>query len=137
MRALPSAGTFNQNLRVFCPRMVITRNCPPIIFCPHIWKTKKSSKIKGNTLEILRRSFFPFNALSMPSFNNSVYLKSTQSIYFKKYRDFGYTCNPRKLEIHALQIPLRDLVNPCRHLIDLFNSGFFGLKAKHCLLDTI
>ena len=31
-----------------------------------------NSKIKGNTLGILRRSFFPFNALGMPSFNNSV-----------------------------------------------------------------
>ena len=36
-----------------------------------IWKTKKSSKIEDNTLGILRRSFFPFNALGMPSFNNS------------------------------------------------------------------
>ena len=34
--------------------------------------TKMNSKIEGNTLGILRRSFFPFNALGMPSFNNSV-----------------------------------------------------------------
>ena len=34
--------------------------------------TKINSKIEGNTLGILRRSFFPFNALGMPSFNNSV-----------------------------------------------------------------
>ena len=27
---------------------------------------------EGNTLGILRRSFFPFNAFGMPSFNNSV-----------------------------------------------------------------
>ena len=31
-----------------------------------------SSKIKGNNSIFLRRSFFPFNALGMPSFNNSV-----------------------------------------------------------------
>ena len=57
-----------QNMRAF----IFCRYCPPIVFCPQIWKTKKSSKIKGNTLGILRRSFFPFNALGMPSFNNSV-----------------------------------------------------------------
>ena len=34
--------------------------------------TKMNSKTEGNTLGILRRSFFPFNALGMPSFNNSV-----------------------------------------------------------------
>ena len=56
-----------QNMRAF----IFCRYCPPIVFCPQIWKTKKSSKIKGNTLGILRRSFFPFNALGMPSFNNS------------------------------------------------------------------
>ena len=33
--------------------------------------TKMNSKIEGNTLGILRRSFFPSNALGMPSFNNS------------------------------------------------------------------
>ena len=58
----------NQNMRAF----IFCRYCPPIVFCPQIWKTKKSSKIEGNTLGILRRSFFPFNALGMPSFNNSV-----------------------------------------------------------------
>ena len=57
-----------QNMRAF----IFCRYCPPIVFCPQIWKTKKSSKIEGNTLGILRRSFFPFNALGMPSFNNSV-----------------------------------------------------------------
>ena len=57
----------NQNMRAF----IFCRYCPPIVFCPQIWKTKKSSKIEGNTLGILRRSFFPFNALGMPSFNNS------------------------------------------------------------------
>ena len=57
-----------QNMRAF----IFCRYCPPIVFCPQIWKTKKSSKMEGNTLEILRRSFFPFNALGMPSFNNSV-----------------------------------------------------------------
>ena len=60
----------NQNMRAF----IFCRYCPPIVFCPQIWKTKKSSKIEGNTLGILRRSFFPFNALGMPSFNNSVCL---------------------------------------------------------------
>ena len=58
----------NQNMRAF----IFCRYCPQIVFCPQIWKTKKSSKIEGNTLGILRRSFFPFNALGMPSFNNSV-----------------------------------------------------------------
>ena len=57
-----------QNMRAF----IFCRYCPPIVFCPQIWKTKKSSKNKGNTLGILRRSFFPFIALGMPSFNNSV-----------------------------------------------------------------
>ena len=61
-----------QNMRAF----IFCRYCPPIVFCPQIWKTKKSSKIEGNTLGILRRSFFPFNALGMPSFNNSAILKS-------------------------------------------------------------
>ena len=42
------------------------------LYSAQIWKAKKSSKIEGNTLGILRRSFFPFNALGMPSFNNSV-----------------------------------------------------------------
>ena len=60
----------NQNIRSF----ISCRYCPPIVFCPQIWKTKKRSKIEGNTLGILRRSFFPFNALGMPSFNNSVVL---------------------------------------------------------------
>ena len=58
----------NQNMRAF----IFCRYCPPIVLCPQIWKTKRSSKIEGNTLGILRRSFFPFNALGMPSFNNSV-----------------------------------------------------------------
>ena len=57
-----------QNMKAF----IFCRYCPPIAFCPQIWKTKKSSKIKGNTLGILRQSFFPFNALGISSFNNSV-----------------------------------------------------------------
>ena len=57
-----------QNMRAF----IFCRYCPPIVFCPQIWKTKKSSKIEGNTLGILRRSFFPFNALGMPSFYYSL-----------------------------------------------------------------
>ena len=50
-----------QNMRasIFC------MYCPPIVFFPQIWKTKKSSKIEGNTLGILRRSFFPSNTLSI------------------------------------------------------------------------
>ena len=32
----------------------------------------KNSKSEGNDMGILRRSFFPFYALGMPSFNNSV-----------------------------------------------------------------
>ena len=51
---------------------IFCRYCPPIVFYPQIWMTKMNSKIEGNTLGILRRSFFPFNALGMPSFNNSV-----------------------------------------------------------------
>ena len=51
---------------------IFCRYFPPIVFYPQIWMTKMNSKIEGNTLGILRRSFFPFNALGMPSFNNSV-----------------------------------------------------------------
>ena len=58
----------NQNMRAF----TFCRYCPPIVFYPQIWMTKMNSKIEGNTLGILRRSFFPLNALGMPSFNNSV-----------------------------------------------------------------
>ena len=58
----------NQNKRAF----TLCRYCPPIVFYPQIWTTKMNSKIEGNTLGILRRTFFPFNALGMPSFNNSV-----------------------------------------------------------------
>ena len=58
----------NQTMRAF----TFCRYCPPIVFYPQIWMTKMNSKIEGNTLGILRRSFFPFNALGMPSFNNSV-----------------------------------------------------------------
>ena len=68
----------NQNMRAF----IFCRYCPPIVFCPQIWKTKKSSKIEGNTLGILRRSFFPFNALGMPSFNNSVFLTCSALVIF-------------------------------------------------------
>ena len=57
----------NQNKRAF----TFCRYCPPIVFCPQIWMTKMNSKIEGNTMGLLRRSFFPFNALGMPSFNNS------------------------------------------------------------------
>ena len=62
----------NQNMREF----IFCRYCPPIVFYPQIWMTKMNSKIEGNTLGILRRSFFPFNALGMPSFNNSVSKRS-------------------------------------------------------------
>ena len=61
------AGTWGREF-IFC------RYCPPIVFYPQIWMTKMNSKIEGNTLGILRWSFFPFNALGMPSFNNSVTL---------------------------------------------------------------
>ena len=37
-------------------------------------------------------------------------------IYFKNYRDCGYTCNPRKFEIPALWFPRKVPVNPCKHL---------------------
>ena len=37
-------------------------------------------------------------------------------IYFKNYRDCGYTCNPRKFEIPALRFPRKVPVNPCKHL---------------------
>ena len=67
----------NQNMRAF----IFCRYCPPIVFFPQIWKTKKSSKIEGNTLGILRRSFFPFNALGMPSFNNSIHCNPIQGNY--------------------------------------------------------
>ena len=73
------AGTYIRiwgHLHIFC------MYCPSIVFCPQIWKTKKSSKIEGNTLGILRRSFFPSNALGMPSFNNSVFKGGN---YIRKY----------------------------------------------------
>ena len=74
----------NQNMREF----IFCRYCPPIVFYPQIWMTKMNSKIEGNTLGILRRSFFPFNALGMPSFNNSVayFLSWT---YQKLFQDMG------------------------------------------------
>ena len=58
----------NPNMRAF----IFCRYCPSILFCHQIWKTKKNSKIQGNDMGSFRRSFFPFNALDMPSFNNSV-----------------------------------------------------------------
>ena len=58
----------NQNMRAF----TFCKYCPTIVFYPQIWMTKMNSKVEGNTLGILRRSFFPFNAFGMPSFNNSV-----------------------------------------------------------------
>ena len=46
-----------------------------------------------------------------------IYKKSTLFlIYFKNYRDCGFTCNPRKFEIPALRFPRRVPVNPCKHL---------------------
>ena len=96
-----------QNMRasIFC------MYCPPIVFCPQIWKTKKSSKIEGNTLGILRRSFFPSNALGMPSFNNSVLnicqVKHLQqfvqyyaweSFYF--FSNWFWTCKSCSLILH-------------------------------------
>ena len=66
-----------QNMRAF----IFCRYCPPIVFCPQILKTKKISKIEGNILRFLRRSFFLFNALSMPSFNNSVLKPRTSSFF--------------------------------------------------------
>ena len=35
---------------------------------------------------------------------------------FQNYRDCGYTCNPHKFEIPALQFPRKDPVIPCKHL---------------------
>ena len=47
----------------------------------------------------------------------SIYKKSTLFlIYFKNYRDCGYTCNPRKFEIPALWFPRKVPVNPWKHL---------------------
>ena len=46
-----------------------------------------------------------------------MYKKSTLFlIYFKNYRDYRYTCNPRKFEIPALRFPRKVPVNPCKHL---------------------
>ena len=81
----------NQNMRAF----IFCRYCPPIVLCRRIWKTKKSSKIEGNTLGFLRRSLFPFNALGMPSFNNSVapgLLVIQIQIQAVWYFDLGSTC---------------------------------------------
>ena len=48
-----------QNMRasIFC------MYCPPIVFCPQIGKTKKNSKIEGNTMVFWDEVF----SLSMPS----------------------------------------------------------------------
>ena len=73
-----------QKYEGICILQVLSSNC----ILPSDLITKKSSKIEGNTLGILRRSFFPFNALSMPSFNNSVYL---ESVNFPKILDCTYT----------------------------------------------
>ena len=35
---------------------------------------------------------------------------------FQNYRDCGYTCNPHKFEIPALQFPCKVPVIPCKHL---------------------
>ena len=51
--------------------------------------TKMNSKIDGNTLGILRRSFFPFNALGMPSFNNSVHFSHFGATYQLKTQSDG------------------------------------------------
>ena len=57
---------------------------------------KMNSKIEGNTLGILRRSFFPFNALGMPSFNNSAALsiedQGTQTLLIQ-----GFELGPKDL----------------------------------------
>ena len=42
-----------------------------------------------------------------------VYKKST---LFFDYKDCGYTCNPHKFEIPALQFPRKVPVNHCKHL---------------------
>ena len=61
-----------------------------------------NSKIEGNTLGILRRSFFPFNALGMPSFNNSVhqslvtFFLGTHFIYYITTNYYSIKENPAK-----------------------------------------
>ena len=72
----------NPNMRAF----IFCRYCPSILFCHQIWKTKKNSKIQGNDMGSFRRSFFPFNALDMPSFNNSVVLDLNQKMLSFKPR---------------------------------------------------
>ena len=77
----------NQNMREF----IFCSYCPPIVFYPQIWMTKMNSKIEANTLGMLRRSFFPFNALGMPSFNNSVHLSLL--LYWNEMIVYQFKCH--------------------------------------------
>ena len=96
----------NQNMRAF----IFCRYCPPIVLCPQIWKTKRSSKIEDNTLGILRRSFFPFNALGMPSFNNNVFQKIENLSDNQNCQDesWPYVCN-KILHIFILNVKISNL----------------------------
>ena len=49
----------NQNMRAF----TFCRYCPPIVFCPQIWKTKRTQKSRAITLNFWDEVF----SLSMPS----------------------------------------------------------------------
>ena len=50
---------WNQNMRSF----IFCRYCPPIVFCPQIWKTKRTQKWRAITLNFWDEVF----SLSMPS----------------------------------------------------------------------
>ena len=49
----------NQNMRAF----TFCRYCPPIVFCPQIWKTKRTQKSRAITLNFWDEVF----SLGMPS----------------------------------------------------------------------
>ena len=89
---------FIRNLRAFCIQFFI-RNLRA--FCIHFLQVLKIRKwrhyllqvipsdLEGNFSTFFRRSFFPFNALGMPSFNNSVcYVYLEQSFAKKHYGSY-------------------------------------------------
>ena len=107
--------------------------------------TKMNSKIEGDTLGILRRSFFPFNALGMPSFNNSVSHFQYFLVYFcltaKKPTVFteqetnrivgGF--DTKGLLPYQLKLKTRDefYIYGCGGILI---SSKFGITADHCII---
>ena len=65
-----------------------------------------SSEIKGNNGEFLRRSFFPLNALGMPSFNNSVLQREISLIIEAVFR-LAFVM-PQTLCLQGLMLGIRN-----------------------------